>query len=349
MNSRSILKWVFILGLVAFVAIALVAYSETVVAQAEIPEIKHARTGFEKCLECHSVQGGKGLSASHTGFTQDACLSCHTYAQNVPPPQESNNCQTCHGQRDLSTTLPSGEKLPLYVDPTAFAQSLHGKLSCTTCHSSIKDYPHPQPEAVSPQQSCSQCHQAVSDQYVGSVHGKAIVEQNNTDVPACSDCHSAHAFEDPRTPTFRIKSVELCNSCHGNAQLMRKYDISTNVMQSYLEDFHGATVAVASKQNKDIWVETAVCTDCHGVHDIKAVDDPESPVIKANLVATCAKCHADANTNFPGAWLSHYEPTPTKAPMVFLVKLFYRIMIPFIVLGLSAHVFLDLRRALSKR
>jgi hypothetical protein len=88
----------------------------------------------------------------------------------------------------------------------------------------------------------------------------------------------------------------------------------------------------------------AVCTDCHGVHDIQAVNSPSSPVIKANLVTTCQKCHRDATANFPTAWLSHYEPTVNKAPLVFLVRTLYLVMIPFIVVGLLIHVFLDLWR-----
>ena len=108
-------------------------------------------------------------------------------------------------------------------------------------------------------------------------------------------------------------------------------------------------VALVGKQNKDIWASTAVCTDCHGVHDIKAVTDANSSVIKANLVTTCAKCHPDASTNFPGAWLSHYQPSPTQAPLVFLVQWFYKIMIPFILVGLGAHILMDLWRAITNR
>jgi cytochrome c553 len=130
---------------------------------------------------------------------------------------------------------------------------------------------------------------------------------------------------------------------------MQKYGISANVVQSYLQDFHGATVALVAQQSKDIWAKEAVCTDCHGVHDIQKVDSPDSPVIKANLVATCAKCHADASANFPGAWLSHYEPSIDKAPLVFFTRWFYRIMIPFILLGLLAHVWLDLWRVITGR
>jgi len=81
---------------------------------------------------------------------------------------------------------------------------------------------------------------------------------------------------------------------------MQKYGISTNVVQSYLEDFHGRSVALIGVQGKDIPVREAVCTDCHGTHDIQKVDRPQFAVIKANLLETCQKCHPDATLISPG-------------------------------------------------
>ena len=80
-----------------------------------------------------------------------------------------------------------------------------------------------------------------------------------------------------------------------------------------------------------------------------ALANPNSPVIKANLVETCAKCHPGATTNFPGAWLSHYEPSISKSPFVFFVGWFYKILIPFILVGLFVHIMLDLWRRITNR
>lgn len=273
------------------------------------------------------------------------------------PSLPSDTCLNCHGQPGFSTTLPGGESLPLYVNPESFRASVHGdKLSCTGCHSSISAYPHPQVEITSQREYsmaqselCNKCHQGVYDVYVSSVHGKALIEKNSYDVPVCTDCHNSHAIEDPGKAAFRLKSVELCGSCHSNQELMQKYGMSTNVVKSYLEDFHGRTVALIGRQGKDIWVGAAVCTDCHGVHDIQAVDNPDSPVIKTNLVKTCATCHSGATTNFPSAWLSHYQPGWDEAWLVFLVKLFYWLLIPFIIIGLLSHVLVDMWQVIKNR
>jgi hypothetical protein len=93
----------------------------------------------------------------------------------------------------------------------------------------------------------------------------------------------------------------------------------------------------------------ARCTDCHGVHDIQKADSPGSPVIKGNLVKTCQKCHAGANENFPDAWLSHYEPSLSKAPLVYGVKLAYAVIIPFMIGGLGLQILLHLWRLMVNR
>jgi hypothetical protein len=37
----------------------------------------------------------------------------------------------------------------------------------------------------------------------------------------------------------------------------------------------------------------AVCSDCHGAHDIRSPADPQSPSHRRNIPATCATCHDD--------------------------------------------------------
>jgi hypothetical protein len=71
--------------------------------------------------------------------------------------------------------------------------------------------------------------------------------------------------------------------------------------------------------------------------------------MKASVARACEKCHTGASVAFPAAWLSHYEPSLQHAPLVFLVNLFYKIFIPFVVIGLVLHVVLDLYRVSSGR
>jgi hypothetical protein len=89
--------------------------------------------------------------------------------------------------------------------------------------------------------------------------------------------------------------------------------------------------------------------DCHGVHDITRVDDPGSRVVKANLGRTCQRCHEGATDSFPAAWLSHYEPSWSKAPLVYLVKVFYMVLIPFMIGGLVLQILLHFWRVVVNR
>ncbi|MDP3879900.1 MAG: cytochrome c3 family protein [Dehalococcoidales bacterium] len=321
----------------------------------------------ESCQQCHSqpdlsmtFSGGEMLPlyidpqryASSVHGDKLLCSDCHSAISDYPHPTREvgslreysiaqyDLCKRCHFDNYTKT-----------LDSIHYEMLSGGDLRaplCTDCHGA-HDVALPSQPRAKISQTCSQCHQAISQEYIGSVHGKALLEEDNFDVPVCTDCHQSHTIEDPRTASFRIESVHLCSNCHSNEQLMEKYGISSNVVKTYLNDFHGRTVALVEKQARDIWVEEAVCTDCHGIHDIQAVNSPGSPVIKSNLVTTCGKCHDDVTANFPGAWLSHYEPSISKAPLIFFVRWFYWILIPFILIGLSVHVLLDLWRRITNR
>jgi hypothetical protein len=58
----------------------------------------------------------------------------------------------------------------------------------------------------------------------------------------------------------------------------------------------------------------------------------------------CQKCHPGATDEFPDAWLSHYEPSLTNAPLVFLINLTYKFFIPFMLIGLILQILLHVWR-----
>ncbi|MFH1647679.1 MAG: cytochrome c3 family protein [Chloroflexota bacterium] len=345
----------------------MVVAGAAVVALAQVLFPVTAAAADGACLDCHGQPGlsmtlasGETLElyidpevyAASAHGDKLLCTDCHTAITGFPHPQWD-----IPNQREYNITQYELCKRCHFDNYTKTLDSIHYKMLsagdlktpiCTDCHGAHDVAPPSQPRAKI-SQTCSQCHQAIYQQYVNSIHGKALIEDNNYDVPVCTDCHQTHTIEDPRTASFRLESVHLCSNCHSNQKLMEKYGISSQVVKTYLNDFHGRTVALVEKETRDIWVQEAVCTDCHGIHDIQQVDSPGSPVIKSNLVATCGKCHADINVNFPGAWLSHYETGIDKAPLIFFVRWFYRILIPFILVGLAIHVLLDLWRRITNR
>lgn len=317
------------------------------------------------CLGCHSNAGlsvtlasGEVLplsvdpqvyNASVHGAAGLTCVSCHTNIDGYPHPkltagdrrsfqlERYQQCQSCHADQ-YSAALDSNHAREL-------AAGNRNAAICTDCHGA-----HNISNPSSPRQkistTCQQCHSAIYEQYADSVHGEALIESSNPDVPTCTDCHGAHTQEDPRTTEFRLKSPNLCGSCHANAALMQKYGISTQVFDTYVADFHGTTVTLFEKQHPDQETNKAVCTDCHGIHDIKAVTDANATVVKENLLATCRRCHPDATTNFPDSWVGHFQPTRENNPLVYYVNLFYRILIPAVIGAMAGFVAIDFFRKL---
>jgi hypothetical protein len=181
------------------------------------------------------------------------------------------------------------------------------------------------------------------------VHGAALSE-GNPDVPTCIDCHGVHNIENPQSTYFRLRSPENCAKCHTDEKIMSQYGLSTAVLETYVTDFHGTTIAIFEKTAPDARVNTPVCYDCHGIHDISRVDDQQTGLqMKQNLLARCQICHPDANANFPAAWMSHYIPSPDNYSIVYYVNLFYKFFIPLTLGGMAVLVVMDAGRLVLNR
>ncbi len=379
-NNRRlmILTLVFGFGLVIF---ALGGITRPVAANSEPAPVQNSAQVLvsepdnSACLSCHSQPGlvktlpsGETLSltidSSHfagSAHKDLACTDCHTNISSFPHPELQVQtlrdfsmqmyplCQKCH-QDQYNKTLDS-------VHMQAVATGNTNAAICTDCHN-----PHSQPvitdstgallpaARLSIPEICARCHSAIYNEYIQSVHGAALTDQGNTDVPTCIDCHGVHNIVDPTTTAFRLQSPQICAKCHTDPGIMNKYGISTQVLNTYVADFHGTTVTLFEKQSPDQATNKPVCFDCHGVHDIKRVDDPVYGLqMKQNLLLACQRCHPDANLNFPDAWMSHYIPSPTHYPVVYYVNLFYKFFIPAVIGSMGIFVISDIVRRLIER
>jgi hypothetical protein len=147
--------------------------------------------------------------------------------------------------------------------------------SCLDCHSNL-----PEPLGVS------------VETYSQNIHGQKGL--------TCAACHGGDASsDDPEKAMSRAagwkgkidrKQIpELCSSCHSDAERMKKFNPGLRVdqFQQYKTSVHGIKWAKGD-------AKVAVCTDCHGVHDLRAPSDPRSNVHPTNIATTCSHCHADA-------------------------------------------------------
>lgn len=119
---------------------------------------------------------------------------------------------------------------------------------------------------------------------------------------SCADCHGGDpsAFDDEDAAMwdadFFIGVPEkpdipaFCGKCHSDPTYMRHYDprAKTDQASQYFTSQHGQLL-------RQGFEKVAACTDCHGVHGILEVDNPNSPVYPANVPATCSGCHSRAD------------------------------------------------------
>ena len=254
--------------------------------------------------------------------------------------QLNSDCARCHSANATKTHDS--------VHAKALAEGNLNAATCTDCHGAHNVQSPNQPRSRIPQ-TCERCHSEIYNLYKDSVHGEALLGEGNPDVPTCIDCHGVHNVQGPSTEPFALYSPEICAKCHTDSHLMGKYGIGTNVLNSYISDFHGKTVIFDAKAPGQ-QTNKPVCIDCHGIHDIKKPDDPHSTVMKENLLITCRRCHPDATANFPTAWMNHYEPSLQEFPLVYLVNLFYKIFIPSVIGFMLLFVLGDgARRIINRR
>jgi predicted CXXCH cytochrome family protein len=358
------------LTLGVFLLLAVMVLSATPAEAA--PPIQGDQPTDETCLACHQQEGmtaqiggqplpitidPQAFEVSVHGTENIACVDCHTNITSFPHPEVTASsprdfrlelyptCQNCHADQ-YQNTLDSVHQQELAAGNTNAAV-------CTDCHNphtqtrltdEATDQLLPAARAEVPV-TCAQCHSTIFDAYQTSVHGEAL-QSGDPNVPTCTDCHGVHDIQSPATNSFRNSIPSLCADCHTDETMMAQYDLHTNVLSTYVADFHGTTVKMFEESFPDQPTNKPVCSDCHGVHDIIRVADPNAGIVhKKNLLVKCQQCHPDATTEtFTDSWMSHYEPSPFVFPLVFFVNLFYKIFIPLVVGGMILFVLTDVYR-----
>jgi hypothetical protein len=284
-----------------------------------------------------------GCSDCHFGFSADDHPRRRFGSERQYRIASSEICRRCH--YDIYSKAAEG---------IHYAMLSKGKLkapTCVDCHGGHAVVSLEQ-DRLAIVQKCRTCHNRVYEVYAKSVHGSALINGSNHDVPVCIDCHTSHTIKDPTASGFHNTIPDTCSHCHSNAALMGKYGLSTDVVKTYLSDFHGVSISLYRKEARDYYQPDrpmAVCTDCHGTHGISSVSGAGKQALKQTLGKRCRTCHANATDNFPDAWLSHYKPTLASAPLVFIVEQVYKILLPLMVIGLLFQVFLHIWRYFTGR
>lgn len=299
------------------------------------------------CGTCHN-DAVSGLETSvHAKASSQPCQGCHgdahgilpasnpkssTYAANLP-----RTCGTCHGDAKFAKQHKISEVYSMYIDSIhGFALTKDGLLvaaSCSSCHGShkilSKEDPKSRTNRANIAQTCGGCHAGPQRDYSAGIHGQ-LADMGDSRAPVCTNCHTAHQIADVRAASWQVKTTATCGGCHQDQA------------ETYHDTFHAQVSALG-------YVATARCWDCHGEHGILPASDPKSPVAKANLVATCGKCHTGANASFV-SYQPHADRHNRKDyPALYASSIFMNGLLAGVLGFFALHTLLWLNRGLAER
>ncbi len=268
----------------------------------------------DRCLRCHGRENFSRKQANgdkrdlHVGkdrFKQSVhgvrdCVNCHNDIIKIPHRKGIDRkvgCVQCHQDlwktaQEKGTTAETPLLGVVIKQIESYMGSIHARPSmadqsrtnatCYDCHNGHYITPIDSHVGAAGREEipaiCGKCHADVLATYKTSVHGQEV-SQGNANAAVCSDCHTTHNIENPHDSNGRLVITQNCGNCHEDK------------LESYVETYHG-------KVTKLGYGETAKCFDCHGSHDIKRVDDPDSIINADNRLETCRQCHTEATPGF---------------------------------------------------
>lgn len=159
-------------------------------------------------------------------------------------------------------------------------------------------------EAPTATDTCLACHATLTDRLL------TPAQQFSDDVHAargltCAACHGGDPTAEDMPVAMspakgfigvprRADIPKLCARCHSDAAFMRTYNPSlrTDQLAQYGTSIHGQRLRRGDTR-------VAVCSDCHGAHNIAPASSPLSRVHPLKIPDTCGACHADAERMKP--------------------------------------------------
>ncbi|MCL4306200.1 cytochrome b/b6 domain-containing protein [bacterium] len=266
------------------------------------------RLAAVSCASCHKEAATEVAMGGHEGVLK--CASCHG-THNILDTKDprsmvskekiDRSCEQCHNRMHP----PHRGRTTVYE---SYDVGIHGRLaklgkqglpSCTDCHSSHAVHAEDrQPEKL--EQSCLNCHSEIVAEFKKSVHGQF---RDGRNLSHCFDCHGEHRSRAPSDSTLRVTNESpaeaTCGACHEES------------VRLYNQSLHAYALQSGSPR-------APRCESCHGAHNIRKVDDPESPMHRSKQVETCAKCHSqigialDPEVRLPRSFENYLESTHGK-------------------------------------
>jgi len=324
------------------------------------------------CGQCHANAQEAYTHSFHAKPTKAGgvaanCQDCHGGAHEVLPPGNPKSpvyhanipatCGRCHGQKFLMES--NGESNQAFL---SYQDSVHGRAVengsqkaavCTDCHGAHAILPASDARSpiskMSVPATCGKCQTEVENTFNQSIHGQAIARGNQM-APVCTDCHGIHSIKshaDPNSPAAEQNlSRDTCARCHEGVRLSQEFGVPGGRVTSYFDSYHGLAAEGGS-------VVAANCSSCHGVHDILPSSDPRSTINKANLDATCGKCHKGVTQKFTQTKVHQEDgihPRDIGSMAVKWIRTIYIVLIVLVIGAMFLHNAIIWRaKAVAKR
>ncbi len=254
---------------------------------------EYSATQSRVCTMCHSVEQVK-KEDFHSRMVKNVksitCSECHGahYIRKIKEwkkgIREDKYCLTCH-RYEFSMTLANGEILSLYVNESAFKNSVHGNLGCTGCHQGFSINKHPLRTIKSRQdyvneisKACTICHK---DEEIRKNAAHAALISKGT----CVGCHGSHGIQLLTAQREKVGESEYCLTCHRTKLTMT------------MKSGEGLSIYVDTAALKSSVHGNLKCTDCHTnfsktQHPARTFENvKEYFLISSEL---CRKCHSEA-------------------------------------------------------
>ncbi len=275
-------------------------------------------------------------------------------------------CADCHGANIHELRPTTDPASPLYLtgevalcgkchekSHQTYVDSVHGRglfdaglaisATCSSCHNPHGPLPVSDPRSnlhgKGVIETCGKCHLFIQQRLQASVHswdgqdkkpqtaGAPLAAKER---PVCTSCHLGHDFRDPKSVAFRDLVPVRCGSCH------------KKLTELYLMSIHGQLTQLG-------YGPAAKCSDCHGAHDILAVDNPRSRVFGENRVVACRQCHPRANGSF-ASFDPHADPhDAARSPSLHYIYLGMEILLYSVFGFFGIHTLLWLVRSIVYR
>jgi cytochrome b subunit of formate dehydrogenase/nitrate/TMAO reductase-like tetraheme cytochrome c subunit len=209
-----------------------------------------------------------------------AVSAAATEPAHEPELPSDESCLECHETETARTRSENGEQV----------DAPHVDVTCVDCHADLETYDsesgddHDSPLKPA---ACADCHDAEAEEWQESVHAHELPK--SPVAAGCGDCHGSHDVreaKDRRSMVYALNIPNTCETCHTPNPPPDHPAPAGEKVSQYESSVHGRAL------RKDGLIVSATCVSCHGFHEVREADDPESPTSRQNLPATCGTCHA---------------------------------------------------------